>query len=218
VLAAAAVLAVLVVGGAYLVFVLVSGGSKPPLAIDLEPQPGTTIDGTWRATRGHGSVVGYRVREKLVYLPAPHDAVGRTAEVNGELDVTTGQIRRLVVRANLSTLVSDRAQRDEVLRNEGPMFERFPAARFVLVKPISLEGVSGRAIRREAEGDFTLHGTTRRVAVPFEAVLHGRVLETVGRFTIRFAEYGFEPPKRPVVRIASSGAVEFRLRFRKVTT
>ncbi len=40
-------------------------------------------EGVWSV--GPGSVAGYRVREKLLRLPAPNDAVGRTSAVDWEL-------------------------------------------------------------------------------------------------------------------------------------
>jgi hypothetical protein len=39
--------------------------------------PGTQLAGQWKIATG--SVAGYRVREKLGFLPAESDAVGRTS-------------------------------------------------------------------------------------------------------------------------------------------
>jgi len=190
---------------AYGVFVLISGSGAPPLHGTL--RGGGSIDGTWDAVAAPPTVVGYRVREKLVRVPAPHDAVGRTSAVHGTIEITGRTVRSLTLDADLSTLRSDRSERDRVLRNEGPQFGRFRHARFVLRK-----ASSGAA---PADGDLTLHGVTRRVRVPFSLAARGDVLEAVGSFRIRFADYGFAPPRRPIVTIDRSGTIEFRIRFRR---
>jgi hypothetical protein len=84
---------VMLVGGAYAAFTLIAGGGGPPpvslsttggASPTVVGSPGggaTSADdlvGTWKVT-SDGSVVGYRVREKLGFLPAPSDAVGRTS-------------------------------------------------------------------------------------------------------------------------------------------
>jgi polyisoprenoid-binding protein YceI len=196
---------------AYGVFVLAGGGSKPRLGLDAKPGGTAALDGEWRIAPA--SIVGYRVREKLSYLPAPHDAVGRTHAMRGELQIRDRALSRLDVHADLSTLQSDRAERDSVLRTEGPEFARFPDARFRLTGPIGLTGLPARIGRFTASGDLTLHRVTHRVHIPFQAAVHGTTLELAGALPIRFSDYGFEPPKRPIVSIRPTGEIEFRLVF-----
>ena len=200
-------LAVAAVGAAYAVFVFIAGGGAPPLRLELRGG-GVPADGTWRLVVGP-SVVGYRVREKLSYLPAPHDAVGRTSRVAGTLSLSGGEVRALEVRANLATLQSDSSERDAVILHEGPQFARFPRASFVLARPVRLE--HGTAT---ASGRRTLHDVARTVDVPFAYRATRTRLEFLGRIVIRFADFGFGPPRRPIVSIGGSGTIEFRLRFR----
>ena len=202
---AAAALGVLLPAAAYGVFVLISGGGAPRLHATL--RGGGSIDGTWDTVAAAPTAVGYRVREKLVGVPAPHDAVGRTSAVRGTIEIHDGTVRLLTLDADLSTLRSDRSERDQVLRDEGPQFGRFRHGRFVLRRPTSRGS--------PAVGDLTLHGVTRRVRVPFALAARGDVLEAVGSFRIRFADYGFSPPRRPIVTIDRSGTIEFRIRFRR---
>lgn len=70
---------------------------------------------------------------------------------------------------------------------------------------------------RDIDGDYTLHRVTRRVRIPFQAVVHGAQLVVVGAFRIRFSDYGFQPPKRPIVSIRPTGLIEFRLVFTRTT-
>jgi polyisoprenoid-binding protein YceI len=203
---AAAALAVVALGAAYGAFVLIAGGSEPRLQPLLAG--GASTDGTWAALAAPPTAVGYRVREKLVGVPAPHDAVGRTSAVRGTLEIRDGRIEALRLDVDLSTLRSDRSERDQVLLDEGPQFRRYPRGRFVL------HGVAGRS---PAAGDLTLHGVTRHVDVPFTVAARGDRLEVVGAFRIRFADYGFAPPSRPIVTIDRSGTIEFRIRFRRAS-
>jgi len=127
----------------------------------------------------------------------------------GAVALERREIRALAVRANLSTLESDSSERDAVLLHEGPQFARFPRASFVLARPVRL--AHGTAT---ASGRLTLHGVARDVDVPFAYRAARTRLEFVGRIRIRFADYGFGPPHRPIVSIGGSGTIEFRLRFR----
>jgi polyisoprenoid-binding protein YceI len=201
-LAAAALLVAL--GAAYVAFVLVAGGSEPRLQPLLAG--GAATDGRWVAIAAPPTAVGYRVREKLVGVPAPHDAVGRTSVVHGTLEVRDGRLETLSLDVDLSTLRSDRSERDQVLLDEGPQFSRYPRGHFVL------RDVAGSS---PATGELTLHGVTRRVEVPFSIAARGDRLEVVGAFRIRFADYGFAPPSRPIVTIDRRGTIEFRIRFRR---
>ena len=193
----------MLLAGAYGVFVLISGSGAPPLHATLHG--GGSIDGTWHAVAAPPTAVGYRVREKLVGVPAPHDAVGRTSAVRGTVEIRKGRVRALTLDVDMSTLRSDRSERDQALRDEGPQFGRFRHGRFVLRKPGSSPAV----------GDLTLHGVARRVRVPFALAARGDVLEAVGSFRIRFEDYGFSAPRRTIVTIDPSGTIEFRIRFRR---
>src|SRR5690348_7080652 len=84
------VVAVGAVAAAYGVFALVAGSGAPPLRLELRGG-GVPADGTWQLVVGP-SLVGYRVRERLTYLPAPHDAVGRTSRVTGTLVLSGGEV------------------------------------------------------------------------------------------------------------------------------
>jgi polyisoprenoid-binding protein YceI len=201
---AAAALVVVGLGAAYGAFVLVAGGGQPRLQPLLAG--GASTDGRWMAIAAAPTAVGYRVREQLVGVPAPHDAVGRTSAVHGTLEVRDGRIEALVLDVDLATLRSDRSERDQVLLDEGPQFRRYPHGRFVL------RGVTGRS---PAAGELTLHGVTQRVQVPFAIAARGDRLEVVGAFRIRFADYGFARPSRPIVTIDRTGTIEFRIRFRR---
>jgi len=61
--------------------------SVPSVATGVQPptSASATVVGVWKVVGG--SEAGYRVREKLVALPAQSDAVGRTTAVTGQVKV-----------------------------------------------------------------------------------------------------------------------------------
>ena len=74
-----------------------------------------TAGGHWGIAPG--SEAGYRVREKLGFLPAQSDAVGRTSSITGKAALTESQgtisITSAVFDVAVNTLKSDRSMRDE---------------------------------------------------------------------------------------------------------
>src|SRR3954469_18275330 len=101
-----AVIAIVVLaGGAYAVVALRSSDEPRPVTLDAPaPAPAASngadggaassgsADGTWSVQKGGNSYLGYRVQEKLAFLSAPNDAVGRTAEVSGTITVAGQQV------------------------------------------------------------------------------------------------------------------------------
>src|SRR5437868_14701897 len=62
------------------------------------------------------SFVGYRVRERLSFLPAPSDAVGRTSVILGAADIDRDRLTATRVSVDTRTLKSDRSRRDRAVR------------------------------------------------------------------------------------------------------
>ncbi|HEV2590690.1 MAG TPA: YceI family protein, partial [Gaiellaceae bacterium] len=139
-------------GGAFALayFVLFPTSAPKPFSLTATASPSTnpaagtaasggTLAGTWKI--GSGSQVGYRVREKLVFLPAQSDAVGRTSEVTGSLTVATSGRTTKVASASFSaavnTLKSDRSMRDDRIHTIGLESDKYPTATFKLVKPFT---------------------------------------------------------------------------------
>ena len=116
---------VLTLAGVALVYFVIFPTSSPSrftLATTASTEEGQTqtssatqIAGRW--TIASGSEAGYRVREKLAFLPAESQAVGRTSSITGASTFTGSNSSLEVSRASfvvdLSTLKSDRSMRDE---------------------------------------------------------------------------------------------------------
>jgi polyisoprenoid-binding protein YceI len=185
---------------------------------------GTALDGTWNVDPSigsfsdfSGSFVGYRVDEELANVGAA-TAVGRTPDVTGSVTLAGTQITAVEMSADLSTLQSDKSQRDGQLRRQALETGQFPTATFSLTQPIELGAVpaDGEVIQATAAGDLTIHGVTKSVEIPLEARLSGNVVTVTGSIDILFADYGISRPTSfAVLSIADHGTMEFQLQFTK---
>ena len=75
---------------------------------------------------GEGSEATFTVRERLVRLSLPNDAVVRTSRLSGEINLE----RPSVININLHSLSSDQSFRDRYIRNR--MFPNSPVATFTV--------------------------------------------------------------------------------------
>ena len=167
-----------------------TGGTGTGAAADLA--------GTW--TVADGSVVGYRVRERLGGVPALTDAVGRTSAVTGSAALEASgdglTVTSAAFEADLTQLASDDGRRDNRIRSIGLESDRFPTATFVLAEAVAVpaEALAGTTVTVTLTGDLTIHGVTKRVSIPGEARRNGDRIEIVGALTFPFAEFGMTPP------------------------
>jgi len=224
---------VVVAGGAYLAFALLAGGSSPPpvsLGASTGESGSTTstsagtgaasaseLPGTWTVT-SNGSLVGYRVREQLGFLPSPTDAVGRTSAVTGTLVIDGTTITSVKVTADLTQLHSDRSMRDQRMHTIGLETDSFPTATFELTSPISFSSVpaSGTVVTATAKGNLTLHGVTKAVTLQVQAKSDASGITVVGSLPIVMADYGITPPNiGGFVSVQDHGTMEFKLVFTK---
>jgi polyisoprenoid-binding protein YceI len=109
--------------------------------------------------------VRYRVREQLVRLTLPSDAVGATHEVTGMIVINPdGTIvpDESKVRVNLRTLASDDSRRDGFLRRRTLQTDRFPFAEFV---PLEVQGLPS-PLPESGEVTFRLVGDLTSVTLP----------------------------------------------------
>jgi polyisoprenoid-binding protein YceI len=182
------------------------------------------LDGTWNVDPSVGSFsdfsssfVGYRVEEELANIGAA-TAVGRTPDVAGSLTFDGTTVTAGEFTADLSTLQSDRAQRDGQLHRQALETDTYPTATFKLTQPIDLGTVpaDGQVVQATATGDLTIHGTTKSVQIPLQAKLSGDVVTVTGSIDIVFADYGISRPNSfMVLSIADHGTMEFQLQLTK---
>lgn len=176
-----------------------------------------SLVGDWRLSERAESVVGYRIVEELANF-GTNTAVGRTSDVNGTLRYDGSAITAVTIEAELATLKSDDSRRDNAVRGRALETSTFPTATFTLTEPIvlDLQPAEDVTIAVSAQGELTLHGVTRWVAIPIEGRLTGGRVIVVGSLDIVLADYEVSPPRAPLVlSIEDHAVIEFQLVFER---
>jgi polyisoprenoid-binding protein YceI len=202
--------AVVLVAGGYAVLALTGDDAPPPPRLQGAParQGAAPVGaGRWHPVAPAGSFVGYRVDERYLGVGV-RTAVGRTSAVTGSVTVDGDRVEDADLRADMTTVHSDQARRDDALRSRAIETDRYPSARFTLAGPVALG-----ARPRQARGTLTLHGRRAAIAVAVRGQrLSGDRLELVGSAPIHFATFAIEPPSvAGLVTVSDHGLLEFRL-------
>ena len=173
--------------------------------------PVRTSDVTLPATDGvqlvvapTGNEVRYRVREQLVGLELPNDAVGATSDVTGGISFDAkGAIvpasSKFVV--NIGSLKSDKDRRDGYVRgrileaNQYPTVELSPTVLKGLTSPIPTSGSK----TFQVVGNLTVHGVTKPTTWQVDAKFDGGKVTGSATTAFPFSEFGLTQPKVPVV-------------------
>lgn len=213
-------LVILVVGGPFVYIHFIEGKAPSRLAIPPTASTGASgspspadhsADGTWKVSSG--SQAGYRVQEVL--FGQDNTAVGRTGDITGTVTIVHSSVTAGSFTVNLSTVTSDRSQRDSQFRGRIMDVARYPDATFVLSQPIALPtgADSGKTVSAQATGQLTLHGTTRQVAVPEQARLSGGAMQVSGSIPITFADWNITNPSFGPITTQDHGTMEFLLKL-----
>jgi len=146
----------------------------------------------------------YRVREQLVGVSLPNDAVGATRDVTGTIVARTdGTILSAEsrVQVDLRTLKSDQSRRDNFIRRNTLQTDRFPLAEFV---PVEIRGLSlplpeSGEVQFQLIGDLTIRDVTQRIT--WEVKAHIEDGEATGQATTSFpfATFKLTRPQVPIV-------------------
>jgi polyisoprenoid-binding protein YceI len=172
---------------------------------------GAALDGTW--TVGSGSQAGYRVKEVL--FGQSTEAVGRTTAVSGQLTASGSQVESGSFTVDLTKVTSDEDRRDSQFQGRIMDTAANPTATFNLLQPITLEELpaDGEKVTATAQGELTLHGTTRQVTVEVTALRNGDGFEVSGSIPVTFADYGIPNPSFGPATTEDNGEIEFLLTF-----
>jgi polyisoprenoid-binding protein YceI len=215
--------AALVVGGTYVYIHFIEGDPPAPLSVNTvttdapsarsgaSTTAAPTVDGTWQPTAD--SIVGYRVKERLFGQDAT--AVGRTRDVTGKLLIEGRHATEASFTVDMTTVKSDRSQRDGQFQGRIMDTAQFPTATFELTRPIALGTVpaDGKVVTYKATGKLTLHGTTKTVTVDLDAKRRGANIDVSGSVPVTFAEWGIPNPSFGPASTEDHGELEFLLVF-----
>jgi polyisoprenoid-binding protein YceI len=177
---------------------------------------GTSLAGGW--TIAAGSQAGYRVREKLGFLPAESEAIGRTSAITGAATLAESGSTVTVTAASfdvdVSKLTSDASMRDQHIRTIGLQSDTYPTATFKLSKPVALpaSALSGKAVDVSVTGVFDIHGTAKTETLPVDMRLSDKTIEAVGSLTFPWSEFGMTAPSvGGFVSVTDKATMEFDL-------
>jgi len=226
VIAGAAVVVVLAVGGPFVFIHFIEGPAPAKLTL---PKGGaqtgpaaargtaageTSVAGTWKV--GPGSVVGYRVQEVLMGQQAT--AVGRTSKVWGSLTISGASVTSGSFTADMATVVSDQSQRNAQFDGRIMDVSTYPTATFKLISPLGLGSVpaDGTIKRYPARGDLTMHGVTRPVSFTVSAERSGAQIYVLAAVRVVFANWDISNPSMGgFVTTQSFGTLEVLLDLTK---
>jgi polyisoprenoid-binding protein YceI len=217
--AAVAVAIALAVAVPYLYINAIQGDTPDRLTVATEQQAtdttrgstGASLDGVWNVQSG--SQAGYRVKEVL--FGQSSEAVGRTTAVTGQVTVSGSQVESGSFTVDLTKVTSDEDRRDSQFQGRIMDTAANPTATFKLLQPITLEELpaDGETVTATAQGELTLHGTTKQVTVEVTAKRNGDGFEVSGSIPVTFADYGIPNPSFAAVTTEDNGEIEFLLTF-----
>lgn len=153
--------------------------------------------------RPEKSEARYRVREQLANVSLPSDAIGRTNAFTGTIVVNPdGSIApaesKFVV--DVSTLKSDRSQRDNYLRGNVLQTNQYPTAVFA---PTQITGLAtlpqSGPVSFKLMGDLTIRNVTKPVTWDFSGQVQGGELTGQATTTFKFEDFSLTQPRVPVV-------------------
>lgn len=170
----------------------------------VAPAPSTAAAAVRYVTAPTGNAARYRIREQLVGLDLPNDAIGETSGVTGTIaadakgNIIVSESRFTV---DVTTLKSDKDRRDNFVRRRVLETEANPSVTFV---PKSVKGVTlplPKSGRRSFEivGDLTVKGQTRPAVWKVDAQFAADRITGAATTSFTFADYGIEQPRVPVV-------------------
>jgi polyisoprenoid-binding protein YceI len=172
-------------------------------------------DGLQLVVAPTGNEVRYRIREQLVGVDLPNDAVGATSDVTG--GIAFDGAGKLVPAAskfvvNVGTLKSDKDRRDGYVRgrvleaSQFPTVELAPTALRGLTLPIPASGSK----TFQVVGDLTVRGVTKPTTWQVDAKFDGARVSGTAATTFTFADFGLTQPRVPVVlSVADSIKLEY---------
>ena len=224
-----ATVVVVTVGAPFIYIHFIEGKAPAPLSISNQPTattvtggPGSTssasaadastsVDGAWKVTSG--SQAGYRVTEVL--FGQNNTAVGRTSSLTGSITIQGSNVTAGDFTVDMTTVKSDRSQRDSQFHDRVMDTASFPTATFTLNKPIELGTVpaEGATVNEQATGNLTLRGTTRAVTFQLQARRSGSTISVSGSIPVIFANWNIPNPSFGPVTTEDHGTLEFLLNF-----
>ena len=221
-----------VVIGAALAILLVAAGAGAAYLLSAHRAPagfalgtpaasaGGALTGTWKV--GTGSEVGYRAREQFINQPAPTEAVARTSNVTGQMQVKVAGGSYVATSidfvADLASLVSQDKyaqfqtyQRDFFVRSIYLQTTTYPHAEFRADSAsIAIDKAPG-PVTVDVAGRLTVHGVTRPVTTQVQAQQSGDSIEVAGKISVDMRDFKIDPPDISFTKAEPEVVIEYHL-------
>ena len=173
----------------------VSAGAQSKTA--AKPAPAHDAAGAAARTRfvvaPTGNEARYRVREQLVGVELPNDAIGTVKEITGSLLVDpNGNVVRdsSKIIVTLTSLKSDKDRRDGYVQRRTIETAKFPTVELV---PTSFHGIVSKLSATQTSfdllADLTVHGTTRPTTWKVMAHVEGNDIVGNGQYRVHVQRF-----------------------------
>ena len=167
-----------------------------------------------------GNAARYRIREQLVGLDLPNDAIGETKAVSG---VIAADAKGNVIPAeskftiDVSSLVSDKQRRDGFVRGRVLQTEQYPTVTLV---PTGLRGLSMPLPKSGSKtfdiiGDLTVRGKTKPTVWKVTAQFQPTGVTGSAHTAFTFNDFEIQQPRVPVV-LSVADTIKLELDFSMV--
>jgi polyisoprenoid-binding protein YceI len=164
-----------------------------------------------------GTAARYRIREQLVGVDLPNDAIGETKEVTG---VISADAKGNLIPAEskftigIATLASDKQRRDGFVRGRVLEADKYPTVTLV---PTSIKGVSMPLPKSgskafEIIGDLTVRGVTHPTTWKVNAQFQPNRMTGKATTAFTFADFAIDQPRVPVV-LSVADTIKLELDF-----
>ena len=179
--------------------------SEAPAAAESGAIPSATAAAAIRyVTAPTGNSARYRVREQLVGVDLPNDAIGETKSVTGAISADAkGNVlpaeSKFVI--DVTNLVSDKQRRDGFVRGRVLETDQYPTVTFV---PKSVRGLSAPVPTSGSRsfdvlGDLTVRNVTKPTLWKVTAQFSGTNVTGTAKTGFTFNDFSIQQPRVPVV-------------------
>jgi polyisoprenoid-binding protein YceI len=197
----------------------IPNANAPASTVAVAQSKTSNVAGPRFAVAPAGNEVRYRIREQLVQVDLPNDAIGETGDVTGGIAVTTdGKIipeeSKFVVR--IGSLKSDRDRRDGFVRRNVLQADQYPTVEFA---PTELRGLpktlpASGSHTFDVIGNLTVRGVTRPTTWHVKAEAKGGQVMGTASTAFTFKDFNIDQPRVPIVlSVADTIKLEYDFRL-----
>jgi polyisoprenoid-binding protein YceI len=142
-------------------------------------------------------------------------AVGRTKDVTGDLTVAGSAVTAAKFEVNMTTVHSDKSQRDGQFNGRIMDTSSNPKATFASTAPIAVpaDAVAGKQFTAKVTGDLTLHGATKAVTFTVTGQKTATGFDVTAQIPIVFADFGIDNPSFGPAKVGDEGTLEVLLKL-----